>query len=349
MEVEFLSNMKYNLFTSEAEWKEWHILLGKFGRFFDAALRRHYDSNNGRGLGPLTPVVQLPPALPSPPPSNFASPPFPATGSISPARSQFSTTTPLALAQANPSAVSPIRQLPEPDPLLNSRKRSIEDQYEPPPKRQTLPYPQNTSQPAPYGSLPSVAPLSRMTLPALSIPVTQNLEVPQQLVPQLPVPGSKAMSLVFTPPTQWPQSSSASTPISASTQNTLPFTNPLMHDPQRQLSPLPVGSANSSPIGSAFQGQNQNRLSPSHFLQQRQSPYRPVRRVQTLLYPPPSTSMYAPARNITLDQMQYQPLSKSMSERRMGAVPYMHYEAWPQTNQFNQWPVLPPPNFSRAG
>jgi hypothetical protein len=69
--------------------------------------------------------------------------------------------------------------------------------------------------------------------------------------------------------------------------------------------------------------------------------------VTTLLVPPPSSSMHNPARHIAFDQMQYQPLGRPINERRVGPLPYMHHEAWPETNQFNQLPVLPQPNFHR--
>jgi hypothetical protein len=42
--------------------------------------------------------------------------------------------------------------------------------------------------------------------------------------------------------------------------------------------------------------------------------------------------------------MQYHPIGKPLNERRVGHLPYMHHEAWPQTHQLNQWPVLPQPN-----
>ncbi|KAI4826321.1 hypothetical protein E4T45_10347, partial [Aureobasidium sp. EXF-8846] len=51
MEVEFLSNMKYALFTSAEEWSQWQNRLGRFASFFDRASR---------------PMPQLPHTLPSP-------------------------------------------------------------------------------------------------------------------------------------------------------------------------------------------------------------------------------------------------------------------------------------------
>ena len=37
MEVEFLSNIRYDLFSSEAEWLQWHTKLGLFSDYFNQA------------------------------------------------------------------------------------------------------------------------------------------------------------------------------------------------------------------------------------------------------------------------------------------------------------------------
>lgn len=87
-----------------------------------------------------------------------------------------------------------------------------------------------------------------------------------------------------------------------------------------------------------------DRLSPSHYLTNRSSPYRPVRNMHTLLVEPPSNNMPQHPAQITQDQMRWQPLSKQPpskpADERTGRVPYLHREAWPQTHQFNQWPSL---------
>jgi hypothetical protein len=72
-------------------------------------------------------------------------------------------------------------------------------------------------------------------------------------------------------------------------------------------------------------------------LQQRSSPYRPVRPPNTLLYPPPSASMHNFTTNT--DQMHYQPLGKR-NDYRTGIVP--EYAAHPT---YQNWPALPQPNF----
>src|SRR3954471_23767045 len=75
MEVEFLSNMRYSLFTSESEWHDWHIKLGRFGDYWEKA-QRVTASSLVPQFGPITPIGAAAPSLPSPPPSNGASPPY---------------------------------------------------------------------------------------------------------------------------------------------------------------------------------------------------------------------------------------------------------------------------------
>jgi hypothetical protein len=66
--------------------------------------------------------------------------------------------------------------------------------------------------------------------------------------------------------------------------------------------------------------------SPSIYLQQRNSPYKPVRHVNTLLYPPPSAFLqhYNLPNPVLPNQMHYQPLGKR-NEYRTGIVPeFLH-------------------------
>jgi hypothetical protein len=331
MEVEFLSNMRYSLFTSERQWTEWKVKLGKFGTFIDQAARM---AENAARLKPLySGTMQIPPALPSPPNSTNASPPF--LSSYSPVHPRSNT--PILLPQISSAAVSPIGPLPELDPRF-SRKRSYDEGgQEPALKRQatysnTLPHLASTHN--------LLSPLPRMPLPSLSIPPVSQPSV--QLAPQLPLPGSRAMAMVYPPPVQWPQQSMP-TSIPPLQTTGLPPSNLSSLDHSRQLSPYPQ-SATSSPVSATFTptSQTQNRLSPSYFLAQRSSPYRPVRQVQTLLVPPASASMQNAPRLVAQDQMQYHPLGRPMNERRVGHLPYIHHDAWPETHQFNQWQELPP-------
>lgn len=375
MEVEFLSNMRYSLYTSEEEWKEWHQLLGKFGTFFDKASRLPLEVLP-RLTAPPTPTLHMPPALPSPPTSNHASPPFLTGYSPNYAHQQqqppqlHSSTTPLLLPQVASTSVSPIGPLPEIDARANNRKRSRDEPglYESPAKRpaparntsyQPPPLPTNVAAMAGGPTLPRLPNLS-IPFPQVTAPVGA---APVPLPPQLPPLGTRAMSMVFPPAGQAPSVSqppsfpptTSNTPIPPPPQLAIP--GPTRGDHSRQLSPYHgVGSHDSSPVNASFPPapqtpNNPSHLSPSYFLAQRQSPYRPVRTVSTLLHPPPTASMQHNPGRVPLDMMQYQPLGRPAAERRAGHVPYMHMEAWPQTNQLNQWPVLPQPlpqpNFHR--
>lgn len=347
MEVEFLSNMKYNLYTSAEEWGEWHTTLGKFGTFFERASRTPLDVPT-RSLGPPTPTLHVPPNLPSPPHSTQASPPF--LNGYSPNNSY--STTPTLLPQISSTAVSPIGPLPELNLRPGSRKRSYDDQVqEPAPKRTLRNFAPMESQPV-YTSISQQPSLTQSALqPTTSVPPMLP-PLPNLTVPQLPPPNSsRANSLTYPPPMQWSQPSSMPPAPAPTLPPTLSIPQPQSSSaaPSRQLSPLHADSAANSPMHAPFApsgAPKQNRLSPSFYLSQRSSPYRPVRTVNTLLVPPPSTSMSQPPR-LGFDQMQYQPLGRPTNERRLGPLPYMNHDAWPTTNQFNQWPVLPQPNFSR--
>jgi hypothetical protein len=73
--------------------------------------------------------------------------------------------------------------------------------------------------------------------------------------------------------------------------------------------------------------------SPSVYLQQRPSPYKPVRHVNTLLYPPPSAFLHEyHFSNVPPTQMHYQPLGRR-NEFKTGVVPEF---AMARNNLFNQ-------------
>ena len=196
-------------------------------------------------------------------------------------------------------------------------------------------------------------------LPTLSIPSPQHNNPPVQmqgwpelLPPPAPAtfpPTSRAMSAVYPPPVQWKPV--FSTPTSTQPPPFPSTSTPTAGDRSRQVSPFPPGSANSSPTAQNYS--NQRQLSPSHFLSQRQSPYRPVRSVTTLLVPPPPTLMHNPEAQVGFNQMQYHPLGRPMNERRVGTLPYInygdqqHHGMMQQHQQYNQLPVPPQPNFYR--
>jgi hypothetical protein len=351
MEVEFLSNMRYSLYTSKEKWGEWHTILGKFGTFYDRASKIAASANispTGLPVAPLSTPSSLttspPTALQTSPPTSFAYPPN---------HLAFSNA-PFLQPQATSAAVSPIGSLLPLGPI-GQRKRSIDHSIEPPTKRQAHGF-----APGPYSNAPLIptlqTPLNRSfepppsvnrlpPLPSLAIPPPQQIPVTQAKnwsdLP-LPAPGGRSMAMVYRPPVQWQQP--AGTPTSSVGPPFSTHATPTT-DQSRQLSPFP-NSAGSSPVSGSFPTTTTTRqLSPSYFLNQRQSPYRPVRGVHTLLVPPPQTSIHNPARNIAYDQMQYHPLGRPMNERRPGPVPYMDHGAWPEANQFNQLPMPQQPVF----
>lgn len=304
MEVEFLSNMRYSLFVSNKEWTVWHTTLGRFWTFWDKAQRLPMEVAC-RIPAPTLPVV--PPSLPSPPSSNISSPPFYHVPSMMPAH-------------------SPITLMPQPDFQSPSRKRPYDPTVgmQPPSKRVTRSMaPLLSTSGAQFPLLTPSAPMNNVNVPRLSLDIfpAQHHSAPIAPSNQLPLPGTRSMASVYSHPT--PQISPISTgPINhnvnySQSRNTSPYSqhNSIHH------------SAASSPTTPGF-----SQHSPNWILGNRNSPYRPVRGVNTLLVPPPSTSVLPPA--LAYDQMHYQPLGKSRTEYKTGVVPYLQTENWPQV-----WPV----------
>ncbi|KAK4244655.1 cyclin-domain-containing protein [Corynascus novoguineensis] len=205
--------------------------------------------------------------------------------------------------------------------------------------------PSNTGSMVPVQSRPTPGPLpdqGRQHVPSLTLNTAQatNITVTQPqpyatsayAVQQAPVSlpplasGSRAMSMVFpattyTPSQPIPATCGAVTPTSSFPPNG--YSTPAKRlSPQNTLaaypgsSPLVVGNGNTSGLHTPISH------SPSIYLQQRNSPYKPVRHVNTLLYPPPSAFLqqYQLPNPILPNQMHYQPLGKR-NEYRTGIVP----------------------------
>jgi hypothetical protein len=356
MEVEFLSNVRYNLFASKEDWQKWHAKLAMFGDYIRRAsrvpLENTYDERTpitptlqvSPNMFPLSPNTQLHPVSPA---AKLPSPPFQATFDPSPefTNGQFTTSFPW------PPNRQPVESLP------SNRKRSWDTNAEEhPPKRMTRytsPTPIRVNNANTYpaqmlnvGSI-SVPPLQ---LPTMA-PQAPRLPVPQYTGPsnpmvattnpasgQLPLP-TQVTQPAYAPSGTWPLQIPASTSMAPVPINTAVYQNQMpLPEPSRRHSPLRVSSTAVSPTLSTYSASTrtpQNRLSPSFFLTDRYSPYRPVRSVNTLLIPPPSGSMQNP-RNLSFNQMHYQPLGKAVSERRTGLLPYLHHEAWPQPQPQSQ-------------
>jgi len=194
----------------------------------------------------------------------------------------------------------------------------------------TAPHPQPAPQPPSIagGAATSYAPAqsSVLSLPPL-VPGTRAMATvyPQGYPPQLALPGNGNSST----PTTLSIGSSVPPPLSTPTtySSTNPFGTPTKrHSPTSALTPNTL-SPNPPPLTEHFPplGGVHTPIShsPSIYLQQRNSPYKPVRNFNTLLYPPPSASLeqyHLSGNAMTPSQMHYQPLGRR-HEFRTGIVP----------------------------
>jgi hypothetical protein len=326
MEVEFLSNMRYDLYVSAEEWEEWKVKLGRLGSFYEKASRMRSSSTPA----PLTPTSHNSPhKLPSPPSTHSAySHMGPSTGSY------HQLPNPVVNAPHLNSSPSRHQRYSSVD-VLDSRKRSLDLSDElPPAKRlhhspQHLPVPNyapnnvtTSIPPQPWVAAPNTVRPDMPRLPVPRAPATANI-TQNQLAP-LNLPATRAMASVVAPSngTSW----SHGTPAVAQSHSATPI-NPGLGEIPRIHSHS--NSTHTSPNG---HGPALPGLSPSYFLTNRSSPYRPVRNVNTLLIPPPSAALHNHVRNVGLEQMHYQPLSKVSSERFAGPVPYNKHDPWHQSN-----------------
>ena len=205
------------------------------------------------------------------------------------------------------------------------------------PEPMRLPAPQLTlntaphTQPAPGGPYAATASFVPQPQSALSLPPL--------------VAGVRAMSTVYPPPaatlvSQVPilATSGPGLPTPAATVSHAGTPTPNGYvaagygTPTKRMSPnsslTPAGPAYaSSPMAENFAHMSGVHTpithSPSIYLQQRSSPYKPVRSVNTLLYPPPSASLqeyHLAGSVLPPNQMHYQPLGRR-NEFRTGIVP----------------------------
>jgi len=351
MEVEFLSNMRYDLYVSKEEWNSWNVLLGKFGRFYERASRpSRVDS---RGSAPVTPTSQIfPHKLPSPPATHHGQSPY---------------SLPNPLSTVPRLSRSPVRQQRNAVLEQLERKRSMDFASDLPPAKRLHQASHPTFGQIPTALTPTNSSYTPNTLPALTPDsFSMGSQVPTSLqLPRLPMPRietTRSLSNAHLAPLSFPTSRAMSTVYpQASSASSQPIT-PVSAGPsasvslyQNQISDLGNGSrqhsnyvsANSSPATLAYTAiTSRPGLSPSYFLTNRSSPYRPVRGVNTLLIPPPSASMQNPARNMAQDQIHYQPLSKAGAERRSGPLPSIAQDSWYQGSQAT--PLVPQQYLYRA-
>jgi hypothetical protein len=326
MEVEFLSNMRYGLLTSKEQWQEWLQKLACYHKYCERARMEE-----------TTRQAQAVPIRVSPNQGRFASP-LPSPTAIVPT-SIYSTSS-LAAAYCPASApqnswdgtyhstptVSPLAAKPSLGHLM-MRKRSLEgdDDAEPAPKRASRP-PAMTMVPS-MRPTPSGTDQARLPVPQLSLDTSQAVlpnaygasHYPSQSMVSLPPlnPGVRAMSTVYSTPTStWaPQGTILSncgqqTPSYAVSSN--------YGTPTKRQSPTGMPAFGSSPLAEAYASHTPISNSPSVYLQQRASPYKPVRRVNTLLNPPPSIPLSE--YHLGSSQMHYQPLGRR-NDLRSGILP----------------------------
>lgn len=241
------------------------------------------------------------PNLPSPPASMQCSPPAQTSQYTSPAghyNSPASWLTPGSTGTAP--SISPLAIVSNSayqDSQQNPRKRSIlEDIEEPVAKRISRP---STSTPTAPGNF--------------------NMDTRPRLppVPKLMISTSQAMS--------------GYNGLPSLSQNA-PLLPPLSG---WALSPLNASfSVNSMESGNIGHVSPSSHLSPSGYYQHRNSPWRPIRHLNTLLDPPPPASMNN--YSVNTSQMHYQPLGKR-HDYRSGVVPAYG------SQYTNIYPVLPMP------
>lgn len=315
MEVEFLSKMRYSLYVGEKEWKDWHGILRLLGEYWRKAsvlpvvtakpqIRKQHQQDPARRWS-------IPLQLPSPPSSTSSSPLYMGNDlDTHPGRTAPLVPGPIPLDPP----IHPTIQTSEYESISRKRSFDYNGAMQPPTKRfsrssiprLSLCVSQFSSAQTPSPSHP-IPPTHMNTLPRLQPQPSPVRSQSQQT--QLPLPVSRSMSIAFPLPTV---TSTSPSDHPAGLFNFSPYNG------QRQTSPYSAyHSVSSSPV-TPMPG---TQRSPNWILGHRDSPYRPVRGVNTLLVPPHSAE-----HNIGCDQMHYQPLPKAKSKYKTGVVPYMHPE-----------------------
>lgn len=329
--------MRYNLYVSEDEWKRWQVKLARFSIYFGRASKAPSTETPKPAL-PVTPINQ-----------NFSyklpSPPSPARHGASLPLYQPSLPNPLAMVPHL--SRSPVRPYYEQNHSVTGRKRSLDISGDLPRAKRLMSstdYNHSPVGPSP-GTIGTYTPALSASS-SISADITNNLSpVPKLPMPNVPsstslvtrqhphlaplsVPSGRAMSMVYpSAPNNWSQPVTPVATLPPTSTNLYANSIPALGELTRSQ----YASVNASPSSAGYGTVTPSRqLSPSYFLTNRDSPYRPVRSVNTLLIPPPSASLHNPSRNIGRDQMRYHPLAKAPTEARAGVVPYLHSDAWPQ-------------------
>ncbi|KAG7119784.1 Meiotically up-regulated gene 80 protein like [Verticillium longisporum] len=346
MEVEFLSNMRYSLLATKDEWEDWLAKLSCFSEYYERALKQ-----------PTSPIAMSSPTskalfsspLPSPTRATQATsavPALPASatpvyhGNVNASNGQAWPTS-----YQNP-AMSPLTAKSHVN-MMSKKRAHEEDPTEPPAKRMNVqPNAMPPARPPVVGEQPIRLPVPNLSLntntptPGSVQYMTPTAYAPPSHVSLPPlVPGVRAMSSVYPASGPVPQ---AQLPLPSTTGSVMPQAtltptigmpvHPSMSygTPSRRHSPGTLAAFGSSPLGDMYGSVSAVHTpishtpishSPSVYLQQRPSPYKPVRHVNTLLYPPPSASLHEYHMSAAAaPQMHYQPLGRR-NDLRTGVVP----------------------------
>lgn len=321
MEVEFLSNMRYNLLASKGEWESWLQKLSCFHEYYDQALRL-----------PASPIHAIPPSYVSPIPSP--------TGTMPPILPEMAPVTPTKMTTLPPRK----RSLEDTTPDHPAKRPAPGVRLSMPTAPQNINYSASTRLPAPLSittnqvhNLPpphtGTHAQSSYNAPTGYLPPSAHMQNQVSLPPLQP--GMRAMSTVYhqppqvniAPPQPMSTTMTSALPSTSFPASTLPSQTPGGYGsaPKRH-SPGSLTPFASSPMPDPFSAgpvvHTPIANSPTVYLQHRNSPYRPIRHVNTLLYPPPSASLdqYHLGVPIPPTQMHYQPIGRR-NDVRTGIVP----------------------------
>jgi hypothetical protein len=355
MEVEFLSNMRYNLLASKAEWEGWLDKLTCFREYYERALR--LPASPVHGVSPTSNIA----ISPIPSPTGVSAPSIHDVGLVAPINISPRSMQAQTWAAVHSNAMSPLAMKPS---ITLPRKRSIGEDLEDHPAKRLIP---SSRLAQPVHSVPA-QPTVRPPPPHLTLVTNQHQSLPPPHMPSIPtqqpttfaappnayaIPpstshvsnhvslpplqhGTRAMATVYQQPQiAMPQQAAPvvpTLPLNGYPGSSLPSHTPAGYCPAGKVpSPGSLAPYSNSPMPDQFApggailtpiAHTPISNSPSVYLQQRSSPYRPIRHVNTLLYPPPSASLDQYHLSVPLQptQMHYQPLGRR-NDLRTGVVP----------------------------
>ncbi|KAG6007114.1 hypothetical protein E4U54_000057 [Claviceps lovelessii] len=356
MEVEFLGNLRYNLLASKDEWDQWILKLSSFYEYYERASKM--EASPISKCSPTHGTVHSP--VPSPTTSGL--PPLTSSmksnlspgsrhtqhGFIYPANA----TSPLARKGSIAQPLSRKRS-PETELAENPAKRHVQSVYGShalqavPNARPKYASRDGHRLPVPHLSLVT----NQQQVSSGNVLTNSNTTSTQQMVSLPPLQSStRAMSTVYqsSPTTQGLPQPPSAVPVTAAgsisasippavaapysmaplpTQTSVGYGTPTKHHSPGRLLPNYGSSPLVDSFGPASAGHTpvvQPTLSnsPSVYLQHRASPYKPIRHVNRLLYPPPSASLdqYHISVPVHPNQMHYQPIGRRY-DVRTGIVP----------------------------